>query len=150
MNKLISAIMMSGFVVIGSMLTASSVDAQTRYYDNYGRQVSHAKRNNHGQRKKAARMNARYNDGRYYDSRTANSGYYSNGTYYGGYKQPNVYDRHRKAVNLSVGTATGAAIGAAIGGGKGALIGAGVGLATGAVVTKKQRPRNYPKPVRRY
>ena len=58
------------------------------------------------------------------------------------YKKPNVYDRHRKAVNLSVGTGVGALVGALIGGKKGALIGAAAGLAGGAIVTAKQKPRN--------
>jgi hypothetical protein len=77
-----------------------------------------------------------YNDGNY-----DNSGYYDNGTYRSG--QPNVYDRHRKAINIGGGAAAGAVIGAIIGGRKGALIGAGAGAVGGVIVTKKQRPRNY-------
>lgn len=89
--------------------------------------------------------NGRYRDARYQNDRYyGNDGYYDNDGYYYG-KQPNVYDRHRKAINLSVGTAAGAAVGAAVGGKKGALIGAGIGLATGAIVTAKQKPRNYPR-----
>ena len=57
--------------------------------------------------------------------------------------QPNVYDRHRKAFNLAIGTGAGALLGALLGGKKGALIGAGAGLAGGAIVTAKQAPRNY-------
>jgi len=60
-----------------------------------------------------------------------------------GYKQPTVYDRHRKAINIGVATGAGAIIGAIIGGRKGALIGAGAGALGGVIVTKKQRPRNY-------
>jgi len=60
-----------------------------------------------------------------------------------GYQQPKVYDRHRQAVNIVAGTAAGALLGALLGGKKGALIGAGVGALGGAVVTKKQAPRNY-------
>jgi outer membrane lipoprotein SlyB len=63
--------------------------------------------------------------------------------YYGDYRRPNVYDTHRKAVNIGGGAAVGAILGALIGGGKGALIGAAVGAAGGAVVTSKQAPRNY-------
>ncbi|MBX3292202.1 MAG: hypothetical protein KF881_04820 [Acidobacteria bacterium] len=89
--------------------------------------------------------NARYSQARYQNGRNyGNEGYYGNNGYYE-VKQPNVYDRHRKAINLSVGTAAGAAVGAAVGGKKGALIGAGVGLATGTIVTAKQKPRNYPR-----
>jgi hypothetical protein len=63
--------------------------------------------------------------------------------YYGyGDEQPSTYDKHRKAVNLAAGTGLGAIIGALVGGRKGALIGGAAGLAGGAIVTKKQRPRN--------
>lgn len=85
------------------------------------------------------------------DSR--NVGAYNNGTYYedgyynDGYvvRQPNVYDRHRKAINLAIGAGAGAAVGSVIGGKKGALIGAAAGIIGGAIVTKKQQPRNYPR-----
>ncbi|MBV9242503.1 MAG: glycine zipper 2TM domain-containing protein [Acidobacteria bacterium] len=60
-----------------------------------------------------------------------------------GLKKPNVYDRHRKAVNIGGGAVAGALLGALFGGRKGALIGAAVGAAGGAIVTKKQAPRNY-------
>ncbi len=62
---------------------------------------------------------------------------------YYGYGQPNVYDRHRKAINLGAGTVAGMLIGGLIGGRKGALIGAGAGAIGGVIVTKKQAPRNY-------
>lgn len=58
------------------------------------------------------------------------------------YGQPSVYDRHRKAINITIATGAGAIIGALLGGKKGALIGAGAGAATGYVITKKQHPRN--------
>jgi len=58
------------------------------------------------------------------------------------YKRPNVYDRHRKAINLGVATGAGAILGAIFGGKKGALIGAAAGVATGAIITAKQKPRN--------
>ena len=71
-------------------------------------------------------------------------GYYNQQEYYNsGYGEPSVYDRHRKAFNLAIGTGAGALLGALIGGRKGALIGAGAGLAGGAIVTAKQSPRNY-------
>ena len=83
--------------------------------------------------------NARYNDSRY------NDGYYDDNENYdnNGYKQPNVYDRHRKAINIAVATGAGAVLGALLGGKKGALIGAAAGVAGGAIVTAKQKPRNY-------
>jgi hypothetical protein len=68
---------------------------------------------------------------------------YSQQNYDYGYQQPNVYDKHRKAVNIAAGTVAGALLGALLGGKKGALIGAGVGAVGGIVVTKKQAPRNY-------
>lgn len=84
-----------------------------------------------------------YTNDRYY-----NDGYYDDGydTYNDyGTKKPNVYDRHRKAMNIALATGAGAIIGALIGGKKGALIGAGAGVAAGAIVTKKQSSRNYPR-----
>jgi hypothetical protein len=84
---------------------------------------------------------------RYYSERRARAAttrYYNQHQYYGSnYGQPNAYDRHRKALNLAIGTGAGALIGALLGGKKGALIGAGAGLAGGAIVTAKQSPRNY-------
>ncbi|MEQ1646585.1 MAG: hypothetical protein ABL959_24230, partial [Pyrinomonadaceae bacterium] len=81
------------------------------------------------------RNNDRYN---------TNDQYYDDDYYYdeNGIKRPNVYDRHRKAINIGVATGAGAIIGGIFGGKKGALIGAGVGVATGAIITAKQKPRN--------
>ena len=82
--------------------------------------------------------NAQTRSGRYYqNSRSTNSRYY---------KKPNVYDRHRKSINIGGGAAGGALLGALIGGKKGALIGALLGAGGGAIVTAKQKPRNYIKP----
>lgn len=136
MKKLISTMVMSAFIAVGGLVMTSEANAQSKRFDNHGQRVSQVARNKNKQR------NVRYQNGRQYNDR-----YYNNGSY--GVKQPNAYDRHRKAVNLSVGTAAGAAIGAVAGGKKGALIGAAAGLATGAIVTKVQKPRNYPKYVRR-
>lgn len=83
----------------------------------------------------SAQSRGYYNDGRY--SRNYDRGYYGYD-----YDEPNVYDKHRKAINLSVGTGVGALVGALVGGKKGALIGAAAGLAGGAIVTAKQKPRN--------
>jgi hypothetical protein len=84
--------------------------------------------------------NSRYRDSRqsqtYYDN-----GYYNTDTYSPG--KPNVYQRHRKAVNIAVATGVGAIIGALLGGKKGALIGAGAGAVGGVIVTKKHAPKNY-------
>ncbi|QQS34525.1 MAG: hypothetical protein IPM50_12410 [Acidobacteriota bacterium] len=126
-----SAVFAIGLVAFGTVET----NAQGKYCND----------NNNKGRYERRSGNARYNQARYQNRRNyGNEGYYGNNGYYE-VKQPNVYDRHRKAINLSVGTAAGAAIGAAVGGKKGALIGAGVGLATGAIVTAKQKPRNYPR-----
>lgn len=75
---------------------------------------------------------------RYYDRRTGRYVYY---------KKPNFYRRHRKAVNIGVGTGIGMLVGGLIGGKKGVIIGALAGAGGGAIVTHKQRPKNY---VRRY
>jgi hypothetical protein len=72
---------------------------------------------------------------RYYRSSRVNRTYYDT-------QQPNVYDRHRKAVNIGVATGIGALLGGLLGGKKGALIGAAAGVAGGAIVTAKQSPRN--------
>ena len=70
----------------------------------------------------------RYNGNRVYTSRS--------------YRQPNVYDRHRNAINIAAGTGIGAIIGAIAGGGKGAGIGALIGAGGSALYTYKIRPKN--------
>jgi uncharacterized membrane protein len=57
------------------------------------------------------------------------------------YKKPNVYQRHRNAINIGIGTAAGAIIGGLLGGKKGALIGAGVGAGGSALYTYKLNPK---------
>ena len=57
------------------------------------------------------------------------------------YKKPNVYQRHRNAINIGIGTAAGAIIGGLLGGKKGALIGAGVGAGSSALYTYKLNPK---------
>lgn len=101
----------------------------------------------------AQTRNCNTNNNRYQNTgnRYNNDGYYANDSYENENVQyndgrPNVYDRHRKAVNITIATGAGAIIGALIGGRKGALIGAGVGAASGVIITKKQRPRNYYRP----
>ncbi len=74
---------------------------------------------------------------RYYNSRTRT---------YTTYKRPNVYQRHRKAFNLGIGTAAGALIGGLIGGKRGAVIGGLAGVGGGALFHHKQRPQNYLRP----
>ena len=102
--------------------------AQTRYYDN-------------GRSRQAST--------RYYSERTQYGNRYYGTQYYGDpYYRSNtgvsgVYNRHRKAANIAIGTGAGALIGAFLGGKKGALIGAAAGAVGGVIVTKKQAPRNY-------
>jgi hypothetical protein len=62
-------------------------------------------------------------------------------------KRPNFYRRHRKAINIGAGTAVGMLVGGLIGGKKGLIIGGLAGAGGGALVTHKQRPKNY---TRRY
>ncbi|MBV9216177.1 MAG: hypothetical protein JO053_08380 [Acidobacteria bacterium] len=59
------------------------------------------------------------------------------------YKQPNIYQRHRKAFNLAGGAILGTILGGVFGGKKGALVGALAGTAGGAIYTHYQRPKNY-------
>ncbi len=68
--------------------------------------------------------------------------YRSNGKVYT-YKKPNVYRRHRKAFNIGIGTGVGALVGGLIGGKKGLIIGGLAGAGGGALVTHKQKPKNY-------
>ena len=80
---------------------------------------------------------------RRYNTQRTNQRYYGGGYgNYGGRNEVTTYDRHRKAINLTVATGAGAIIGALIGGKKGALIGTAAGLAGGAIITAKQKPRN--------
>ena len=94
----------------------------------------------------SAQRRTNYNQDRYSREYRNNQRVYQNSQQYYGYDydydEPSTYDKHRKAVNLAVGTGVGAIIGALIGGKKGALIGGAAGLAGGAIVTAKQKPRN--------
>ncbi len=71
--------------------------------------------------------------------------YYDNSqAYYDyGYRDGNVWDRHRDKLTLVIGTAGGAAIGSLIGGKRGAVIGAASGLGASALYTYKIRNRRY-------
>ena len=90
------------------------------------------------------RNDDRYNDNRNNDDRYNDDQNYEDDYYYDQYgnRQPKVYDRHRKAINIGVATGAGAVLGAIFGGKKGAIIGAAAGAATGAIITAKQKPRN--------
>ena len=63
------------------------------------------------------------------------------------YKKPSFYSRHRKAINIGAGAGVGALVGGLLGGKKWAAIGGLGGAGGGAVFTKVQKPRNYPKRV---
>ena len=58
-------------------------------------------------------------------------------------RRPGFYRRHRKAVNIGAGTAAGALVGGLLGGKKGAVIGGLAGAGGGALVTHKQKRKNY-------
>lgn len=74
----------------------------------------------------------------YYNSRTRR---------YTCYKRPNFYRRHRKAMNIGIGTGIGMLVGGLVGGKKGLVIGGLGGAGGGALVTHFQKPKNY---TRRY
>ena len=76
-----------------------------------------AQRRDNDRNRRYSRDNNRYNNDRNYDNRTYdntnyNDQYYEDDYYYDQYgnKKPNVYDRHRKAINLGVATGAGAVI----------------------------------------
>lgn len=76
-------------------------------------------------------------------SASAQRRYYSNSRNNRVYERPNVYQRHRKAFNIGIGSGVGALIGGLVGGKKGLIIGGLAGAGGGAVVTAVQRPQNY-------
>ncbi len=123
-KKFVTTFLMAATLAVTIPALAGTASAQRRGND----------RNNNN--RSYDRYNERYNDDRYYDE-DYNDGYYDQD-----YKKPNVYDRHRKAINLGVATGAGAVLGAIFGGKKGAVIGAAAGAVTGAVITAKQKPRN--------
>lgn len=138
---------MTLIVVAAATALSTTANAQTRNCNSYGR-TSRVYRS-YGSRAYNQGYNTAYENRIYeqgystaYGNRVYDQGYYTGNTSYG-YGQPSVYDRHRKAVNIGVGTGAGALLGALIGGGKGAVIGAAAGAAGGAIVTNRQSPRNY-------
>jgi len=58
-------------------------------------------------------------------------------------RRPGFYRRHRQLVNVGVGTGAGALVGGLLGGKKWALIGGLAGAGGGALVTHKQKSKNY-------
>lgn len=138
MNKIISTIVMSLMVAAAVPMMSVSADAQTRSCQT----KSHYKNNGHdnglhkGWYKNKKRGNREYRTANYSD-RYNDDGYYN---YNDG--RPNVYQRHRKAMNIGIGTGAGAILGGLIGGKKGALIGAAAGAGGGYIVTKVQKPTN--------
>lgn len=122
MRKIITTIIISALMAFGSFVFTAPANAQTNYRDAHKR----------SKRVATQRHNRNYVSEREQDN------------YYNG-KRPNIYDRHRKAINIAVGTGAGAVLGAVIGGKKGALIGAAAGVAGGAIFTAKQAPRNHPR-----
>jgi len=132
MKKFISTLMMSLMVVAAGAFLTSTTNAQTRC-------------NTNGRSSRVYRTDGNTVYGRNYETRYGNR-VYTQGRYTGSnayVKSPNVYQRHRQAFNLSIGTGAGALLGALIGGPRGALIGAGAGLGAGALVTHVQGPKNY-------
>ena len=130
MKRFVTAIMMTAVLGLSVPVLTS---AQTRYCDSNGRQVDRSNRDSRG-------SNRGYRNAFYETNR---NGYYNNENRNRSSNRPNIYDRHRKSMNIAIATGAGAIIGALIGGKKGALIGAAAGVAGGAIITKKQKPRNY-------
>ena len=137
MKKVISTLVMSIMMVAGISVLAITASAQTRYCNANIEDNRHDNGLHKGWYKNKKRGNREYRDANYSDRYNDNSYYnYDNG-------RPNVYQRHRKAMNIGIGTGAGAVIGSLIGGKKGALIGAAAGAGGGYIVTKVQKPQNY-------
>lgn len=119
MKRYITTFLMAAMLAVAIPAMTTTSMAQTRYHNSNNRRYQNESRQYS-------------NDNYQYD----NGQYQSNG-------RPNVYDRHRKAMNITIATGAGAILGALFGGKKGALIGAAAGAAGGAIITAKQRPRNY-------
>lgn len=131
MKRFVTAMIMAA--VLGLTVPVLTT-AQTRYCDSNGRQTRRSNRDDRGSRREYRNAYYEQNNSGYYEDED-NNNYGSN--------RPNIYDRHRKSMNIAIATGAGAIIGALIGGKKGALIGAAAGVAGGAIITKKQKPRNY-------
>lgn len=141
MKKIISTIAMSMLLAAAVPMLSITVNAQTRSCQ----MKSHYNRDRHdnGLHKgwykngKNGRGDREYRNANYTE-RYDDNGYssYDDG-------RPNVYQRHRKAMNIGIGTGAGAILGALIGGKKGALIGAAAGAGGGYIVTKVQKPQNH-------
>ncbi len=135
MKRYITTLLMAAMLTVTLPALATTSFAQRQNCDSNDRQ-------NRSKNRRSRNNDQRYQDNdedyqsneqqQYYDE----SGYYQT-------NQPNVYRRHNKALNIAIATGAGAIIGALIGGKKGALIGAGAGVAAGAIITKRQRSRNY-------
>ncbi len=128
MKKKLTAVLIA--LVLGTAVPMTAL-AQKRECDTRGNYYRGNSRNVRSEYRERSN-----NERSYYDN-----GYYENDGY--STRTPNVYDRHRKSMNIAIATGAGAIIGALIGGKKGALIGAAAGVAGGAIITKKQKPRNY-------
>ncbi|HVF47645.1 MAG TPA: hypothetical protein VNA17_08780 [Pyrinomonadaceae bacterium] len=131
MRKFFATILTAFMLTVAVPMVATTASAQGNKF------AKAAKKDAKATRKAVKNYNcdqARYNE------RDGNYGY--NDGY--GYDEPNVYDRHRKAINIGGGAVAGAILGAVLGGKKGALIGAAVGAGGGYVATKVQKPRNTP------
>ena len=134
MKKLISTFVMGMLLAAVVPVMSITASAQTRYCESNRRQS----------RRESRREHRNYTN-TYYENGYNNTGNYRNTGNYGSYNngRPNVYQRHRQALNIGVATGAGAILGALIGGRKGALIGAAAGAGGGYIFTKKQSPKNY-------
>lgn len=128
MKKSISTLLMIVMTAISIPILAGTASSQTR---------TECRQQRSSRSQRDSRTNRGYS--------SYNDGYYNDGYYNDGNRQPNIYDRHRKIINIAGGAAGGALLGGLLGGKKGALIGAAAGVAGGAIFTSKQKSRNYPR-----
>ena len=133
MKKLISTVVMGMILAAAVPLMSVTARAQTRYCESNRRE----------DRRESRRERRNYTT-RYYGDGYNNTGSYNTANYRAyNTGRPNVYQRHRQAINIGAATGAGAILGALIGGRKGALIGAAAGAGGGYIFTKKQSPKNY-------
>ena len=128
-KKYVTAFLMAMMLAVTVPLFSATAAAQSRYCNCRSSSRHYAGR--------------RYSRSRYTAARRS----YAAQNRYATYKRPGFYSRHRQAINIGAGTGIGMLVGGLLGGRRGLAIGGLAGAGGGALVTHKQRPRNYARRV---